>query len=506
MGGAKGVNGRTQELQDKFNANFPEFSTYSGLRNSGYNASVGGASGSQHIHGNAFDFKVPADATDERKAEAYNFLRDNGGQGFGYYNNNSGHVDMRDGDAAAWGPNRSRSSIGQTPEWYQGFANNHLKGGPKGAGAKGNDKKDGKDGDQKDREDPTDKNKAKGKEKNPPEAQKHDDIKGKRNAYEKTQTKSIVGRLPTHEPWPYHPKSQVGPRGGINRADPGNNKGTDSVSNPNGGTSGSGDSSGGSNGSSGSNSSSGGQNTPGGATNIDKSSDPEKAKAIEREAKRLGINGEDLATIISYESAGSMDPSKRGGMNKDGSGRGSFLGLIQFSPDNQRKYGVTANQSFSDQMKSVGDYLIDRGVKPGMSQLQVYSAINAGRAARDDNDPILNRSDVNGNQRQHIQKMNASGHRSRAKKIMGSAGAQIERADKGMNKDAKSQSPTAPASSNASPTSASSATGQDSGSSQTGGSSLATNTGGNADSAGKTTGTGQGDAPKVKVSLVGSQT
>lgn len=100
--------------------------------------------------------------------------------------------------------------------------------------------------------------------------------------------------------------------------------------------------------------------------------------AVRASSGRLGISPSDLLTAISFETGGTMSPSLRGG-EKDASGRPTMLGLIQFNPDNQRKYGVNPGQSQAEQMGAVENYLRDRGVKPGMGMLDVYSAINAGR-------------------------------------------------------------------------------------------------------------------------------
>lgn len=103
---------------------------------------------------------------------------------------------------------------------------------------------------------------------------------------------------------------------------------------------------------------------------------PELANAIVASARRLGIDPVDLGTTISFETGGRMSPSIYGG--KDG----KYLGLIQFSPENQKKYGVTSDQSAPEQMQAVESYLRDRGVKPGMKLPDVYSAVNAGAPGR----------------------------------------------------------------------------------------------------------------------------
>lgn len=258
----------------------------------------------------------------------------------------------------------------------------------------------------------------------------HKDITGSPSNYKETQTQSIVTTLPTHEPWAGHPKPKVPERQAF----------SGQPSNSGGQTPGSG----------------GGGQTPGGgggdgrsdqpSSNIDKSTDPQKAASIQRIADKLGVNATDLATIISYESAGTMSPGIRGGMNKDGSGKGSFVGLIQFSKANQNYYNVHAGQTFDQQMDAVGAYMKDRGVKPGASLLQMYSAVNAGTAGNGDpSSALYQRSDVNGNQLQHVAKMQKSGHRDRANKIMGSANKGApERADPGMSQKGAGGAPAAP--------------------------------------------------------------
>jgi hypothetical protein len=104
-----------------------------------------------------------------------------------------------------------------------------------------------------------------------------------------------------------------------------------------------------------------------------------------------------------------MSPSLYGG--KDG----KYLGLIQFSPENQKKYGVNPTQTAAEQMPAVEAYLRDRGVKPGMGLLDTYSAINAGRPG------LYNRSDAaNGGTPGTVADKVASmaGHRMRANALL----------------------------------------------------------------------------------------
>lgn len=104
---------------------------------------------------------------------------------------------------------------------------------------------------------------------------------------------------------------------------------------------------------------------------------------IKREADRLGIDPVDLATTISYETAGTFDPAKKGPTTK----WGKHIGLIQMGGPQREQYGYDPNGDLSSQMRAVGDYLADRGVKPGMGLLDVYSTVNAGAPG------LYNRSD-----------------------------------------------------------------------------------------------------------------
>lgn len=102
---------------------------------------------------------------------------------------------------------------------------------------------------------------------------------------------------------------------------------------------------------------------------------------IQQSANALGISPVDLATAISYETAGTMDPTKRGPTTQWGQHRG----LIQFGEPQAQKYGVDFNNPISSQLGENGavvKYLRDAGVRPGMGIMDIYSAINAGRVGR----------------------------------------------------------------------------------------------------------------------------
>ncbi len=118
---------------------------------------------------------------------------------------------------------------------------------------------------------------------------------------------------------------------------------------------------------------------------------PEQARemsaAIHANASRLGINPAHLASIMSFETGGTLDPWKAGPTTHWGQHRG----LIQWGVPQAREYGVSAKSSITDQVNAVGKYLHDRGVRPGMGLPNIYSAVLAGSATDG-----LNRRDKNG--------------------------------------------------------------------------------------------------------------
>lgn len=139
------------------------------------------------------------------------------------------------------------------------------------------------------------------------------------------------------------------------------------------------------------------------------------AAGILETANALGIDPLDLATAISYETAGTFDPTKRGPTTQWGQHRG----LIQFGEPQARQYGVDWNDPIGSQLGAngaVAKYLRGAGVKPGMGMLDIYSAINAGSVGR------YNASDANnggapGTVRDKVEKQ-MSGHRRKAEALL----------------------------------------------------------------------------------------
>jgi hypothetical protein len=111
-GMSKAANAAYAKLVDAYGQPLTINSAY---RDPQKNDDVGGAKGSQHLHGNAIDVDVTGKPYDERVALA-NLAWDAGYRGIGFYDN-SLHFDV--GDPRGWGPSFSRDSI---PEWAQPFA------------------------------------------------------------------------------------------------------------------------------------------------------------------------------------------------------------------------------------------------------------------------------------------------------------------------------------------------------------------------------------------------
>jgi tape measure domain-containing protein len=131
-----------------------------------------------------------------------------------------------------------------------------------------------------------------------------------------------------------------------------------------------------------------GAGTGGGAAAAPRFELSSRGKALVAAAQKLGVSPLDLATIISFETAGTFSPSIRGGAG------GNYQGLIQFGAPERRQYGVTPGQSFEEQvMGPVVRYFQDRFKGAGMSTqgaslLDLYTTVLAGnpranRNARD---------------------------------------------------------------------------------------------------------------------------
>lgn len=107
-------------------------------------------------------------------------------------------------------------------------------------------------------------------------------------------------------------------------------------------------------------------------------------------AQAIGADPLDLATAVSYETAGTFDPTKSGPTTQHGQHRG----LIQFGEPQAEQYGVDWADPVGSQLGpdgAVARYFQDRGFQPGMSGLDLYSTINAGAPG------LYDRSDAQNN-------------------------------------------------------------------------------------------------------------
>jgi hypothetical protein len=112
------------------------------------------------------------------------------------------------------------------------------------------------------------------------------------------------------------------------------------------------------------------------------------ASGIVETANALGMSPVDLATIISYETAGTFSPTQAGPTTQWGQHRG----LIQFGEPQARQYGVDWNNPAASQLGADGAivrYYRDNGWQPGMGMLDAYSIVNAGGPG------LYHRSDAN---------------------------------------------------------------------------------------------------------------
>jgi hypothetical protein len=142
------------------------------------------------------------------------------------------------------------------------------------------------------------------------------------------------------------------------------------------------------------------------------------ANGIKAAAAELGVDPLDLATAISYETAGTFDPTKKGPTTQWGQHRG----LIQFGVPQAKQYGVDWSDPINSQLGAEGavvNYLRGNGVKPGMGLLDIYSTINAGAPG------LYHRSDANnggapGTVRDKVNNQMA-GHRTNAQKLLAAA-------------------------------------------------------------------------------------
>jgi hypothetical protein len=111
---AAGTSEQIQTVVQRILQDFPAVNMTSGLRP--------GSSG-QHSHGTAADLSLRGLSQEQRATLIQNVTSGRYGNvgGLGTYNATGDllHVDTRSGSRMAWGPNNSRTSLNQTPQWFQ---------------------------------------------------------------------------------------------------------------------------------------------------------------------------------------------------------------------------------------------------------------------------------------------------------------------------------------------------------------------------------------------------
>lgn len=119
---------------------------------------------------------------------------------------------------------------------------------------------------------------------------------------------------------------------------------------------------------------------------------PQDIAYLRAKAGQAGYNADDLLKMINYESSGRH--------NVWGGKGNRYFGLFQAGAPERAKYGVdVANPSATNQIDALFRYLPDRGFKPGMGLMDLYSTVNAGSPGH------YNRSDGNGTVASHVAKM-----------------------------------------------------------------------------------------------------
>lgn len=136
-------------------------------------------------------------------------------------------------------------------------------------------------------------------------------------------------------------------------------------------------------------------------------------------ANAMGMEPHVLATIISYETGGTFDPLKKGPTTQ----WGQHEGLIQFGQPQQKQYGVDLSSyeaAIASQLGADGaivKYFRQNGWKPGMSELDAYSIVNAGAPGRY-NATDANNGGAKGTVKDKVETQFA-GHRTNASKLLG---------------------------------------------------------------------------------------
>lgn len=97
-------------------------------------------------------------------------------------------------------------------------------------------------------------------------------------------------------------------------------------------------------------------------------------RAVTYWSARTGLDAQNVLTVMRRES--DWRHWRIGGQDNN------YQGLIQFSPDNRQRYGVSAQSSVEDQVAASFQYMLDHEVRPGDHPARYYAAVLAGDADR----------------------------------------------------------------------------------------------------------------------------
>lgn len=147
------------------------------------------------------------------------------------------------------------------------------------------------------------------------------------------------------------------------------------------------------------------------------------ADLIVETALAVGADPLDLATAISYETAGTFSPTQKGPVTQ----YGQHEGLIQFGEPQAARYGAdfSSNEAALESQLgpdgAVAKYLRASGFEPGMGFADLYSTINAGAPGRYDRTDANNGGAL-GTVMDKVNSADMAQHRAKAAALLGLTG------------------------------------------------------------------------------------
>ena len=110
------------------------------------------------------------------------------------------------------------------------------------------------------------------------------------------------------------------------------------------------------------------------------SAEEELVRAVTALAEQMDISARDLLAVMSFETKGELRPDTMGPVTEKW---GQHFGLIQWGERGAAKrYGVSPDDSITQQVIAAGKYLQDAGVKAGDNLASIYAAVLSGDARK----------------------------------------------------------------------------------------------------------------------------